>query len=60
MYIYWKISCDLEDLGMGLTLVHPNLQREFKRWAKRNLGGLTIAMEISLGEEFFTPHPSMN
>ena len=47
MYIYWRIQSDLNELGNFLIFNHPNLQREFEKWVRRNSGGLSIAENLA-------------
>jgi len=43
MYIYWRVQSDLNEFGNLLILTHPNLSREFEKWARRNASGLALA-----------------
>ncbi len=45
MYLYWRIQQDLEASGLSLILHHPNLSRAFRRWVRKNRGGLALTLD---------------
>jgi len=45
VYLYWRIQTDLDEIGSLLILGHPNLNREFEKWVRRNAGGLAISLD---------------
>lgn len=47
MYVYWRVQTDLNEIGSLLILKHPNLNREFERWVRRNAGGLAVAEDLT-------------
>jgi hypothetical protein len=38
---------DLDEIRSLLILRHPNLNREFERWVRRNAGGLAMAQGLT-------------
>ena len=59
MYIYWRVQSDLNEFGNALILNHPNLQREFERWVKKNADGLALAEQLDTSR-FESLHLSLN
>ena len=44
MYFYWRIMEELKYLGEILVFHDPNFKREFRKWMKRNQGGLAFSV----------------
>lgn len=47
MYLYWRVQTDLDEIGCLLILGHPNLNREFEKWIRKNAGGLAISEDLT-------------
>jgi len=47
MLFYWRVQSDLNEIGNLLVFKHPNLSREFKKWVRKNAGGLALTEDFT-------------
>jgi hypothetical protein len=47
VYLYWRIQTDLNEIESQMILRDPNLIREFRKWVRKNAGGLAIAEDLT-------------